>query len=358
MKNTIPKLIIIGLGNQGSEHYNAAKLLESRGRLKIVGLCDPAISADKFPAESQDNIYQDYREAVKEKRPDMAIISVPNSLYLDIIDYCAKHKVSILKEKPLATTPSEARKMKKIVEEEQIFLKVAQQRFYHPHFRLVKSWLKDLGDLKYFDYKFSLNDLHNSWYWKKSEGGGALFGLGWHGCSLVNWFFGNPKTVASRLFVNNLRKWSYETDDTSVVQVTYKNGGFGRMLMSVIYPQKAEEIYIVCEKGAIFLSRKSVILLDKEGNEIQRSDCQYSWEDTYVSQIEDFIELVLIGQKGIDSTANETMNFINNIISSEGLGGNKYNLEPQNLRTIKDNLFIISNNYDDKSSPFRRIKGN
>src|SRR4026208_1046026 len=99
------KVGMIGVGRQGREHLSAIEHLVSNGRLTLAGICDINEQMAKAHADRlQTNWYTNSTQMVREVKPELVILSVPNNAYDEIIRFCIAERVSIVKEKPLALT--------------------------------------------------------------------------------------------------------------------------------------------------------------------------------------------------------------------------------------------------------------
>lgn len=312
-------LLFIGLGHQGREHFNAALALND-SRARIVGVCD-SDSGTAVTAEAHGiRHFTDYREGLAVLQPQIAIVSVPNQLHIEVTEACLAQHVHVLKEKPLALTLAEGSALFAFADHHDCLLRVAQQRFHHPWFRRAAAWRSAIGRQTLASYEFTLNDTRRSWYWDDRCGGGSWYGLGWHASAVLNWFVGTPRTVAMRAFVSNRRPWMYTTDDTALVSLEFENGCFGRVLTSVAYPTKAETLQMHGSHGTIEVTRARAVLYDRNGAIVNVYDERVEPLEPYIAQLSSFIDAIERGDRG-DDHALATMAIVQAGISSGSADG-------------------------------------
>jgi predicted dehydrogenase len=264
MKNSIKNICIVGLGRQGNVHLEAASALQKMGLLKSIFVFD----TDKekvFSCTKQhsfkiiDNIDYAFHD------PTLFVICTPNNLHEKIILNIKHHNSTaiFLKEKPI-TKGFIGKINDKIVN-------VAQQRFFNEAYIFAKRHLNLIGELKYFDYQYTLNDNRESWYWDKNSGGGCYINIGWHFIFLAIWFFGNPEKINVTKLITDRKNFSYNTDDTTFVDMYYKNF-FGKVYMSVAETNKKDLLRIVGTMGTIEVNKNRCVILSTNGEIIKEKE--------------------------------------------------------------------------------------
>jgi predicted dehydrogenase len=309
----------VGLGNQGREHLNAALAL-SGDQLRVVGVCDSDPSRAAVAEELGLPFFQSYREALEKLAPQVVVVCVPNHLHVDVTIDCLKRGAHVLKEKPLALTLQEGARLMDQATTSDRLLRITQQRFYHPRYRMAHSWRSEIGSPTYVSYEFTLNDTRQSWYWDDRCGGGSWYGLGWHACAVVNWFLGLPKTAAMKALASGRRTWDYTTDDTAACTVEFENGCYGRLLTSVAHPTKTETFQLHGTRGSIEVTRARAVLFDLEGKILRQHDANVDLRETYVAQLSSFLEALDRGDHR-DDHALATMELVQAGIHSRAKGG-------------------------------------
>lgn len=286
-KNTI-NIALIGLGKQGYQHLSALnQLMNKDKRIVLVGICDSDVKK-KILFTNKYNFYENAEDLLNNNHVDMAIVSVPNNEYINIIPLLIKNKIHILKEKPLALNMNEARKYCLMAKHYNVNFQIAQQRKYDQLFIETKKWIRSIGLIQFFDYRFTINDGKYSWYWVNKYGGGSWVNVGWHICYLLNWYFGKPLGISLNLINRNTNDWDSNVDDLFSMNIAYKDF-FGRAFGCVTHNSKSEELTILGSKGSINLTRDGACLLDNKKSIIRQTKTSTPNTDIYEKQIKNFI---------------------------------------------------------------------
>jgi len=108
MKTTsqIPKVTLIGLGQQGRRHLQILTTLETEKQLEVVGIAD--IVQTDFTLKYA--FFTNYHELLLKTQPDIVLIATPNFLHYQHTFAALKQGAHVLKEKPLALTYREGKK--------------------------------------------------------------------------------------------------------------------------------------------------------------------------------------------------------------------------------------------------------
>lgn len=173
------KLGIIGFGFMGHEHAN---MMETIDEIELKAVCDIDESQLKDAKEGVET-YLDADTMLKEANIDTVIISVPNTLHLEMVKKCAKAKKNIICEKPAAMTLAEFDEMVKITEKENVHLTIHQQRRWDVDYRTMKEVYdqKLLGDVYLIKSQlYGFNGNMHDWHIYPELGGGMLYDWGVH----------------------------------------------------------------------------------------------------------------------------------------------------------------------------------
>ncbi|MBC8134877.1 MAG: Gfo/Idh/MocA family oxidoreductase [Fibrella sp.] len=123
------RVAIIGCGGRARAHMPG---LKADDRVHIVSLADVrAESAELFATDFalDARIYTDYKELLKEERPDVVVATLWTALHLPVIRDCIQAGVKvILSEKPMAATWGECEEIARLAEESGILLTFCHQR--------------------------------------------------------------------------------------------------------------------------------------------------------------------------------------------------------------------------------------
>lgn len=308
LEHRLPRVGILGLGRQGAEHLQACVRLAKQNKLVVGGICDvnPQRRRDLADATGVPT-FADDQTMYRESRLDAVIVAVPNNLHAESTRIALENGLHVLKEKPFALSLSDGWSLASLASRNGLKLSVAQQRQFHPHYLTARRWTQQIGRIRFVDYSFCLNDTTDSWYWNKGHGGGCWHGLGWHGCWMFNFLGAHASQVCLQQLAGRRRATVLETDDTCFLTSLNSDGTLGRMFLSVVHPEKKEEVFIDADGGSVRLNRKGVELFDELGAQIASDFSQHSWAAAYEAQISSFLQRIDSPDTGIELFAWDTM---------------------------------------------------
>lgn len=197
------RIALIGCGTVSKLYYGPAlQELERNKLLQVNALFDPdpenlAFLQKKFPNA---NSIQQLGELSPEKI-DIAIIASPPQYHSQQTIQLLKSGLSILCEKPMSTTVTEAESMIQAASNAQGLLAIGLFRRFLPATQTIQKILSLnlLGDIQSFYFSEGGNfkwPVQSPGYFKKENArGGVLLDVGVHLLDLMIWWFGNPKEV-------------------------------------------------------------------------------------------------------------------------------------------------------------------
>src|SRR5258708_5869408 len=181
----------------------------------IVGICDETPSRMEAAAQNfsipPDNIFTDYRKCLETTKPDVVILCPATARHGDWTRKIAPFGVHILMEKPFAASLAEADAMIQAMKKTGKQLAITWPlRWYPSHVtakRLIdEGTIGDIIEVHYYDgnrgpvrhaadkieisEEQSNREKSQSWFYKKSEGGGSLLDYLGYAVTLATWFHG------------------------------------------------------------------------------------------------------------------------------------------------------------------------
>jgi UDP-N-acetyl-2-amino-2-deoxyglucuronate dehydrogenase len=139
------KLAVIGTGNVGILHGNAASTLEN---VELVAGIDviPG-SLKKFTDQFGVPGFASVTEMLKHVKPDVVTIGTPQHYRLDPVRTSLENGIHVLAEKPLAANSLEGRQMVQKADQCGLVLGIVSQRAFYPSLQRLKR-LFDSGDFE------------------------------------------------------------------------------------------------------------------------------------------------------------------------------------------------------------------
>ncbi|MEW5974488.1 MAG: Gfo/Idh/MocA family oxidoreductase [Acidobacteriota bacterium] len=241
---------LIGYQFMGKAHSNAYRQMprffesDTVPVMKVIcGRNQAAVkaAADKFGWEEWNTSWE---EVVRRKDIDVVDISTPGDSHMPIAIAAAKAGKTILCEKPLANTLSEAKKMSAVVQKAGVINMICHNYRKAPAVGLAQRMIAEeqLGKIYHFRGTYLQDwplDPNLPLYWrfdKTKSGSGALGDLASHVVDLARFLVGEISEVSAALetFIkerplvdNPKKKGKVTVDDTSLSLVRFANGAMG-----------------------------------------------------------------------------------------------------------------------------------
>lgn len=296
--SVLKRAAVVGLGGQATKDHLPA--LADCQFAELVAVCD--IDPGQTTAQAELNGvpgYTDLTRLLQEVRPELVIAAVPHHAGRGVIEACARYGVHVMKEKPFATTPAEARDLVALCEKAGIELMVTVQRRFHPVYTAALQLLEQIGQPYLVEgrYTFHCPDPSAGWRGQLAlAGGGALADMGYHLIDLLIWYLGLPDRVLADTSAAASPEADYDAEDTALVHLAYDSGLYGSLLISRSNGPKNERLTIVGPRGAVVVERGSVSRLDPSGALVERLIREPAWPAAAAAQIDCFCR-VLDGQR-------------------------------------------------------------
>ena len=223
------------------------RMVDQHPDAEIVGLYDrsrdrmaQAIADFALPDSA---VFTDLDTCVRTAKPDLAIVCAATAEHADHVEALARHKIHVLVEKPFAASVSDARRMIDAMaatgRQMAINWPLAWYRSHNTCKRLIdEGAIGDLIEVHFYDGNrgplFHLADKvevtpeeverqkPDSWWYKKSAGGGSLLDYLGYGATLGTWFMNGEAPLEVTCVVDETP--GIEVDQHSITICRYKTG--------------------------------------------------------------------------------------------------------------------------------------
>lgn len=266
---------ILGAGVISTIH---AKAIKEVPRAEIYAVCDTNLEkakqlADEYGAK---HVFTDLAEMLKLEELDIVHICLPSGMHEAAAIASANAGKHVFCEKPLDITLEKIDRIIEAVDRNKVKLACVYQRRTMPEAIAARNAIQEgklgkmvLGDayLKYYRSP----EYYESAGWRgtwEHDGGGALMNQGVHGIDLIQWMMGDIESVFAHTaaLVRNI-----EVEDTAVVAVKYKNGGFGVIQGATsVYPAQETRFELHGEKGSLIFGDEGIKTWEAMDAEIAR----------------------------------------------------------------------------------------
>lgn len=301
------KVGIIGCGNIFTMHATSTDNLKNA---RLVGVCDiKKERADKAAKRYNTKAYYDYKELIKNEKPDVVHICVPHYLHPIISRYALEQGVNVLCEKPMSIKYEDGENNVKLAKEKGLKYGIIFQCRYNNTSKLVKENLVNgkLGKVISArvvltwckpDSYYSLSDWKGTW---EKEGGGVIIDQAIHSIDLANWFI-DDKPIKVQAHLANRGHSIMEVDDTGEGLINYQNGAtLSFWAMNNYGVDEPIEIRLLCENGKVVMSYDDATITFNDGTVLTAStddsNIYYEggkdyWGFQHIRQIADFYDSV------------------------------------------------------------------
>ncbi len=264
------RVMLVGAGRIGVVH---ALTLSRLHGIDLVGVVDTKKAALgmlrgmglRTPA------FTSLDDAVRETRPDAAVIATPVSSHLPLARACLRHGLRVLVEKPLAIRQPELAAFTALAAEfPQLSIQVGYVMPRNPQVEAMLGRLRagEFGEVRSFLgltlHSHVLTLEPNRWETNKAlSGGGVLINSGGHVISMVLAAFGEPTSVEAeaRAIVSS------EVEDSMVLRYTYP-GFTGTHCASWSIPgyqRQENRLVIRAERGVLVLTASVAVFVPNGG---------------------------------------------------------------------------------------------
>jgi len=200
---------IIGMGWMGEAHSNAYNNIKSKFASLNVSpkliICSEIIEERAQAAKKRfgfEKCTTDWKKVVEDPAVDIVDITAPNSLHLEMIEYCIKHKKHINCEKPVGAFPDDTIKAYELVKNYEKETFVGYNYRWSPLVQEAKRLIEEgaIGELRHFRGRFfscyAADELgFYSWRFEKENGHGALTDIMSHAVDMAINLMGEVKEV-------------------------------------------------------------------------------------------------------------------------------------------------------------------
>ncbi len=266
------KYALIGCGRISPNHIVAAK----NNELEIVAICDtdPTCMEDKalkFRLGSGTRRYRDYRELVKEEKPDLVAICTESGKHAEIAMFCIENGCNCIIEKPIALSIADADAIIAAAARYQVKVCACHQNRFNKSIQKIREAveMERFGKLLYGtahirwarDYEYySRAKWRGTW----QQDGGALMNQCIHNIDLLRWMMGDEIDCVVGM-TDRLKHDYIQAEDLGIALIHFKNGAYGIIEGTTnVYPRNLEEtLYLFGDKGTIKAGGTSVNVIEE-----------------------------------------------------------------------------------------------
>jgi predicted dehydrogenase len=254
----MPNLAIIGFEHVHASHYLAS--LKQISDAKVFVAEKEAYRLAPFHSQLKEiPVFADYRQLLAEVPLDGAIVCTSNVGHRDVVMHCARSRVHVLCEKPIATSLEDARQMLALCEVHQVVLGICFPVRQSPVLAQAREVIRQGGIGKIRAVKATNHGtMPGDWFADPTRsGGGAIIDHTVHVADALRWLFDAEFT---RVFASSAtRIYDIPVEDCGLLSLEMNNGVFVTLDTSWSRPNKSFPLWgdvtlrIIGEKGVLDL---------------------------------------------------------------------------------------------------------
>jgi len=263
------KVAVVGLVHGHS--WNHLKELLASDAAQLVGLCetnpDLVTQAEKLGVASN-LVYSDIPRMLDEVKPDIVWAFVENNRHLEVARACASRGISIIYEKPLASTYADAAAIRDLARKSGIFVLTNYQMAWWPS----NTTAKQLVDAGTIGQVYRLHGIvghggpgsegpanHAFFEWLTDpvkNGAGALVDFGCYSAAWSIWYLGPPTSVYARTGNQQPERFP-KVEDQAFLVLGYPQAT-ALIEASWDLPRTYQDLDVMSRKGTIHMQQSGV----------------------------------------------------------------------------------------------------
>ncbi len=261
MKNKI-KMAIVGCGRISKNHFESIDV--HKNDIELVSICDShQESLSQHENKYKVNTYLDLEKMLKSEKLDLVVLCTPSGIHAKQTILCAKYRVNVMTEKPMATRWHDGISMVNACDNAGVNLFVVKQNRFNATLQLLKRALLDKRFGKIHMVHINVfwtrpQEYYNQAAWRGTWefDGGAFMNQASHYVDLLDWLIGPIDCIQSMMSTTR----DIEVEDTGVLNIKWRNGTLGSMCVTMLtYPKNLEgSITILGEKGTVCIGGVAV----------------------------------------------------------------------------------------------------
>lgn len=287
------KYALIGCGRISPNHFASACKMKDLLEFAAVAEPVPGRAEEKlaqFGLETSCKIYRDYRELLREEKPDLVAICTESGKHAEIGLACLEAGAHVLIEKPIALSLEDADRLIQTAKQKGLKLCACHQNRFNKSIRKIREAREAgrFGRMLYGCAHIRWNRNENyyrqaPWRGTWAQDGGTLMNQCIHNIDLLRWMMDDEITEV-KAFTARQNHDYIEAEDLGLAIVQFKNGSYGLIEGTTnIYPQNLEEtLYLFGEKGTVKAGGKSVNVIEEwrfadgldEAEEVKAKFCE------------------------------------------------------------------------------------
>jgi predicted dehydrogenase len=297
------KILRVGVAGLAHDHVTGILNQYKKGELIIAGIAegdDQLVAKYKKNYQLPDSLFFRTLELLLlHTKPDAILAYTPISEHIHVVEICAPKGISVMVEKPLATTVNDAERMVSLSKQYHVFVLTNYETTWYNSNQQIYEMVNDqhaVGEVR----KMTVHDGHNgpkeigcspdflNWLTDPvKNGGGALMDFGCYGANLMVWLMNGKAPLSVTAITHHLKPLIYpKVDDDATILLEYPNAT-GIIEASWDWPFGIKDFEVFGTKGYLHaLNGNDLQQRDKVNYEsVQVKPAAYSNNIQYLSDV-------------------------------------------------------------------------
>ncbi len=255
------KVCVAGLSH---DHAHSIMQQYKRGEVILLGIAEtdlPLRERYKKTYQLPDSLfYKTVTAMLEHSKPDAVLAYNAIADHLAVVEACAPKGISVMVEKPLATTVKDAKRMEALANQYQIHLLTNYETTWYASNQQLYKMIKDktIGDVR----KMVVHNGHEgpkeigcsqdflAWLTDPiKNGGGALIDFGCYGANLMTWLMDGKAPIAVTAITKQIKPDVYpKVDDEATILLEYAEAT-GIIEASLNWPFSIKDLEVYGKHG-------------------------------------------------------------------------------------------------------------
>ncbi|MEP6684325.1 MAG: Gfo/Idh/MocA family oxidoreductase [Parafilimonas sp.] len=320
--SAITQPLKVGVAGLNHDHVNGLLNQYKNGEVIILGIAEndtQLVDRIKKTWQLPDSIfYTSVDEMLKHIKPDAVLAYNAVADHLSVVEACAPHHISVMVEKPLATTVQQSTRMAELAKQYHIQILTNYETTWYPSNQQVFTMVNDdhtIGDVR----KMIVHDGHQGpveigcskdflkWLTDPiKNGGGAIMDFGCYGADLMTWMMNGKAPISVTAITKHIKPNIYpKVDDDATILLEYPNAT-GIIEASWNWPFGIKDMEVFGEKGYLHALNNNTLE--------ERDSTSYYKVNVKPYLYKDNLAYLAAALKGEVHNANDPSSFENNLI--------------------------------------------
>jgi predicted dehydrogenase len=232
------KILHVAVAGLAHDHVHGILNQYKKGEVIIVGIAEgdaQLVQRYKKSYQLPDSLFfTDLVSLLDHIKPDVVLAYTPISDHISVVEICAPKKISVMVEKPLATTVKDAERMVALAKQYQIQVLTNYETTWYNSNQQINEMVNSqhaIGEIR----KMTVHDGHQgpkeigcspdflNWLTDPlKNGGGALMDFGCYGANLMVWLMNGKAPIAVTAVTHHLKPSVYpKVEDDATILLEY-----------------------------------------------------------------------------------------------------------------------------------------